>query len=57
MDKLKYVSPEYQDRLDRLAELLVTPERYQPLGQLALFAVNGNVVQLFPEEPTPPEAA
>lgn len=32
-EKLKYVSEEYQDRLDRLAELLVTQKRF---GQLAL---------------------
>lgn len=55
-EKLKYVSAEYQEQLDKLAETLVTPERFQPLGQLALFAVRDNVIELFPE-PTPPEAA
>lgn len=34
---LKYVSPEYQAQLDNLAEMLCTPERFRPLGQLALF--------------------
>ncbi len=27
-ERLKYVSPEYQAQLDRLAETLVNPERY-----------------------------
>lgn len=33
MEQLKYVSPEYQARLDRLAELLVTSKRF---GAVAL---------------------
>lgn len=32
-EQLKYVSPEYQARLDRLAETLVTSRRF---GQVAL---------------------
>ena len=32
-EQLKYVSPEYQDRLDRLAETLVTSRRF---GQMAV---------------------
>lgn len=32
-ERLKYVSPEYQDRLDRLAETLVTQRRF---GRVAL---------------------
>jgi hypothetical protein len=32
-ERLKYVSPEYQERLERLAETLVTPERF---GKVAL---------------------
>ena len=43
MEGLKYVSPEYNQRLIALAERLCTPERYgkkeeptQELGQLAL---------------------
>jgi hypothetical protein len=39
---MKYVSPEYQAQLDKLAETLCTPERYgkvaQDLGQLVLFS-------------------
>jgi hypothetical protein len=56
MEKLKYVSPEYQAQLDRLAETLCTRERFAPtIGQLALF---DNVVELFPVVVTPgPEAA
>lgn len=69
----RYVAPEYQTRLNELAETLVTPERYA--GQLALFKVVevplpvventghddfggfDNVVPLFSYEATPPEAA
>lgn len=37
---MRYVSPEYQQRLDNLAELLVTKERFnKSLGQAALFEV------------------
>lgn len=32
-ERLKYVSPEYQERLDNLADLLVTQRRF---GQVAL---------------------
>ena len=32
-EQLKYVSPEYQERLDNLAELLVTQRRF---GKVAL---------------------
>ena len=32
-ERLKYVSPEYQEQLDRLAETLVTQRRF---GQVAL---------------------
>lgn len=55
MSELKYVSAEYQEQLDKLAETLCTPERFSEMGQLALFAVTDNVIELFP--PTPPEAA
>ena len=35
---MEYVSPEYQQQLQELAEALVTPERFsRDLGQLALF--------------------
>lgn len=58
MSELKYVSPEYQAQLNRLAETLCTPERFSQMGQLALFAVENNVIELFPVTgPTPPEAA
>lgn len=48
-EKLKYVSPEYQERLDRLAELLCTPERLgeTAMGQLILFPVREEI----PDEP------
>lgn len=55
-EKLKYVSIEYQKQLDDLAETLCTPERFETIGQLALFSVSrDNVIELFP--PTPPEVS
>lgn len=53
---MKYVSPEYQARLEHLAETLCTPDRFA--GQLALFeTVELNVVPLFPVETVLPPAA
>ncbi len=52
-EQLKYVSPEYQERLDRLAALLVNPERY---GQVATAQVIEFPVQETVENPTPPAA-
>jgi hypothetical protein len=40
---LKYVSPEYQERLDRLAETLCNPERF---GRTAV----GQLVMVFDSE-------
>jgi hypothetical protein len=35
---VKYVSPEFNQQLEELAESLVTPERFaKDIGQLALF--------------------
>ena len=45
---LKYVSPEYQEQLDKLAETLCIPDRFKEMGQLVLFPL---------VEVTPPEAA
>lgn len=33
MEKLKYVSPEYQERLDRLASLLCEPFKPEPVDE------------------------
>lgn len=33
---MKYVSPEYNEQLKRLAEILCTPERYGKIGEVAL---------------------
>ena len=58
MRELKYVSAEYQQQLDNLAETLMT-SRF--VGQLALREAQEfpyNVVELFPVAETPdPEAA
>jgi hypothetical protein len=55
MEKLKYVSPEYQAQLDQLAETLLRPRVVREVGQLALF---DNVIELFPVAEVPgPEAA
>lgn len=48
MEKLKYVSPEYQEQLDNLAELLM--QRFAPkAGQLALFEVVDKPEETQPE--------
>lgn len=45
-EQLKYVSPEYQARLDRLAETLVTSRRFGgvAVNQLVLFNPDGSEV-------------
>lgn len=52
-EKLKYVSPEYQERLDKLAELLVNPQRY---GEVATAQVIEFPVKETVENPVPPAA-
>lgn len=39
---MKYVSPAYETQLIKLAELLVTPERYQTVGAIVM-------EEMFPE--------
>lgn len=33
---MEYVSPKYEQQLTELAELLVTPERYSKLAEIAI---------------------
>ncbi len=45
--RLEYVSPEYQDQLEELAERLVTPERF---GEVVLARVIELPVRETPED-------
>jgi len=54
---MKYVSPEYNDRLKQLAETLCTPERFGKIGEVALQGTlfdDSELAVVIPF-PTPPE--